>query len=125
MVSRPYQCPICQSVFRNQSGMKWHIAHKHEIPAAFDALGKDYQAEIAKLTEDNGQIKKRAEQLESELNQTKLDLLREQAAVAEKEVQIMKQSKEMWDLGMAYSMQKYILKERLNIEVPLSFQKQG
>ncbi len=34
MPSRQYKCPLCHSAFRNESGMKWHIAHKHEIELA-------------------------------------------------------------------------------------------
>jgi hypothetical protein len=119
MVSRPYECPLCQSAFRSESGMKWHLVHRHETPAAFDALAKDYQAKDAKLVEDNGLLKKTADQLEAELDQVKLALLQEQAAASKKDALIIKQQEEMWDLGLACSLQKYILKNRFNTDVPL------
>ena len=78
MVSRPYKCPLCTSAFRNESGMKWHIAYRHEIPNAFDALGKEYEANALSLKEENALFRKNLEQLTRELERTKLALLKEQ-----------------------------------------------
>ena len=64
MVSRPYKCSLCNSAFRNESGMKWHLAHRHEIPGAFDALGKDYETKTMNLLDENVLLQKKLEQAE-------------------------------------------------------------
>ena len=64
MVSRPYKCPLYHSAFKGESGMEWHLAHRHEIPNAFDALGKDYEAKITNLLEENALLEKKTKQLE-------------------------------------------------------------
>lgn len=41
--------------------MKWHLAHRHEIPGAFDALGKDYEAKCAALQQQRRDLIAREE----------------------------------------------------------------
>ena len=58
--------------------MKWHIAHRHEIPNAFDALGKDYEIKTTKLLEENALLEKKVQLLEVKLQQTEINLIKEQ-----------------------------------------------
>lgn len=122
MVSRPYKCPLCQSVFRNESGMKWHLAHRHEIPAAFDALGKDYEAKAANLLEEKATLKKKLEQLESELQETRVALIREQAEKAEAIAKVVDLNKNLDKAAMALAVRDGIIKQRLNIDMPNPFE---
>ena len=118
MVSRPYKCPLCHSAFRNESGMKWHIAHRHEIPTAFDALGKDYEDKIRNLQEENVTLKKKIEQLERELAQTNVALIREQAEKMEEMAKVMKLNNDIQKMAMGIVVRDHFIKERLNIDMP-------
>ena len=122
MVSRPYKCPLCHSAFRNESGMKWHIAHRHEIPNAFDALGKDYEAKVAKLSEENVLLKKEVEQLEKDLAQANVALMQEQAERLEESAQVIGLKNDLQKAAMAIAVRDKILKEELNIEMPNPFE---
>ena len=51
------KCPLCLSSFRTESGMKWHLMHKHEVPAAMDAIGKEYKVQIEELQVQIDQLK--------------------------------------------------------------------
>ena len=73
MPSRPYKCPVCHSAFRNESGMKWHLAHRHEVPGAVDALDKKYETKIVGLQDENTLLKQKLERAESELSTFKLN----------------------------------------------------
>jgi len=88
MPNRPYKCPLCHSVFRTESGMEWHIAHRHEIPTAFDTLGKDYEAKTISLQNDNAQLKQKLDELEAGLKETKMKLLEKTAAKLEADAQV-------------------------------------
>ena len=122
MVSRPYKCPLCHAAFRNESGMKWHIAHRHEIPAAFDALGKDYECKITNMQEENALLKKKLEQLEMELQETKIALVQEQAEKIEEAAKVVKLNNDIQKAVIAIVARDHIIKERLNIEMPNPFQ---
>jgi len=122
MVNRPYKCPLCHSAFRNESGMKWHIAHRHEIPTAFDALGKDYEAKTTNLLEENAALKKKLEQIERELEQTKMVLIQEQGERLKEAAQIEKLNKDLQKAILVIAVRDQIIKERLNIEMPNPFQ---
>ena len=77
MPSRAYKCPLCHSAFRNESGMKWHLAHRHEVPTAFDALGKEYETKLVSLQDENTLLKQKVQQLlgvEGELGAVRLKL---------------------------------------------------
>ena len=121
MVSRPYKCPLCHSTFRNESGMKWHIAHRHEIPTAFDALGKDYDAKVTNLQEENALLKKKVEDLEMALGQSKIDLMQERAEKLIKATEVMKLNNDIQTMAIAIVIRDSIIKERLNIEMPNPF----
>ena len=121
MVSRPYKCPLCHSVFRNESGMKWHIAHRHEIPTAFDALGKDYEIKTTTLLEENALLKKKVKQLEMALEQTQIDLLQERGEKLKEAAEVMKLNNDIQKMVMALVFRDNLIKERLNIEMPNPF----
>lgn len=121
MVSRPYKCPLCHSAFRNESGMKWHIAHRHEIPTAFDVLGKDYDAMVTKLSEENSLLKKKVEELKMALKQTEIDLLQERGEKLKEVAEVMKLNNDIQKMVMALVFRDHLIKERLNIEMPDPF----
>lgn len=57
MFNRPYKCPVCFSVFRTESGMKSHLAHSHETPAALEAQSKAYEAKLLHTEAENKELK--------------------------------------------------------------------
>ncbi len=121
MVSRPYKCPLCHSTFRNESGMKWHIAHRHEIPNAFDALGKDYETKTTSLLEENALLKRKVKQLEMALEQANIDLMQERGETLIKATEVMKLNNDIQKMMMALVVRDILIKERLNIELPTPF----
>lgn len=121
MVSRPYKCPLCHAAFRNESGMKWHIAYRHETPAAFDALGKDYESKITNLQEENALLKKKLEQLDGELHKTQITLIQEKAENKEKTAQVLKLNNDIQKMVTMIAVRDSLIKERLNIEMPNPF----
>jgi peptidoglycan hydrolase CwlO-like protein len=98
--------------------MKWHLAHRHEIPTAFDALGKDYEAKTTSLQEENAGLKKKMEQLERELAETGIALRQEKEENLKATAQITQLSKDQQIMALAIVVRNRIIKERLNIEVP-------
>jgi chromosome segregation ATPase len=120
MVSRPYKCPLCHSAFRNESGMKWHLAHRHEIQAATDALGKDYEAKASALEKENSELKKRVEQLMRELEKDEVELVKEK----EVKLELIKKISELEARCQKYltiiASRDILIKEKLNIDMPLS-----
>lgn len=121
MVNRPYKCPLCHSAFKNESGMKWHMAHRHEIPTAFDALGKDYEAKITNVLDENAFLKKKVEQLERELEQTSIALIHEKDERIKENDEISKLNKSLERAMIALAGRDCIIKERLNIDMPNPF----
>ncbi len=121
MVSRPYKCPLCHSTFRMESGMNWHIAHRHEIPTAFDVLGKDYDAKVTNLQEENALLKKKVEDLERELGQAKIDLMQERTEKLKEAAEVMKLNNYIQTMAIAIVFRDNLIKERLNIEMPNPF----
>ena len=124
MVNRSYNCPLCNSAFRNESGMKWHIAHRHEIPNAFDALGKDYETRITNLHENNSLLEKKVEHLERELAQTKIALLQEQTKRLEDNAEILKLNRNIQKAIIGIAGRDVLIKQRLNIDMPNPFGEQ-
>ena len=122
MVSRPYKCALCNSAFKNESGMKWHIAHRHEIPTAFDALGKDYAAKTANLQEENVLLKKKLEQIERELERTKIALIQEQEERLKEAAGAVRLNQDLRKAAIAIVVRDNIIKERLGIQMPNSFE---
>ena len=118
MVYRPYTCPLCHSAFRNESGMKWHIAHRHEVPAAFDALGKDYEVKTASLKEENSQLKQELEQLREQLLLVQATLSEEKVEKLDAFNQIQRLEQERDKTIMALVVRDKILKDQFNIELP-------
>jgi hypothetical protein len=101
--------------------MKWHIAHRHEIPNAFDALGKDYETKTTSLLEENALLKKKVKQLEMALEQAKIDLMQERAERLIKATEVMKLNNDIQTMAMAIAIRDNLIKERLNIEMPNPF----
>jgi hypothetical protein len=121
MVSRPYKCPLCHSAFRNESGMKWHVSHRHEIPAAFDALGKDYKAEIANLNQEIALKNKKAELLEKELQDTQIALMQEKTEKIAALAEVAELNKATQKMILMIVIRDIYLKQFLNIELPNPF----
>jgi len=101
--------------------MKWHLAHRHEVPAALDALGKDYEAKTASLKEENSQMKQELAQVREELSLNKMALSVEK----EEKLEVFKQMQRLkQELGKAIEelvVRDMILKDKLNIEMPNPF----
>lgn len=121
MPERPYKCSVCHSTFRNESGMKWHMAHRHEIPVAFDALGKDYEAKIASIEEENIQKEQQLVQVRAELIENQIALLEERSARAEALAQVKRLDEDRHRAIMALTMRDLIIRDKLNIELPNPF----
>jgi len=118
MVSRPYKCPLCHSAFKNESGMYWHLAHRHEIPAAIDALGKKYEAKLSALEEETSQLKKQVEQLEWELERNLIELAEEKKAELELYARISELEARFQKAVMIIANRDILIKEKLNIDMP-------
>jgi hypothetical protein len=102
--------------------MKWHIAHRHEIPNAFDALGKDYETKATNLLEENALLKKKMKELEMTLEQTKIDLMQARAEELKQRVEIAKLNDDFHIALMAIAVMRKVIKEQLNLEMPNPFE---
>jgi predicted TIM-barrel enzyme len=102
--------------------MKWHIAHRHEIPTAFDALASDYQNKIVGLQDENTRLKQKLDRVEGELVETKLKLDGEVVARAVDQAKI----KRLWEsfniAVMALALRDILIKEKLNIQLKNPFE---
>ena len=121
MVSKPSKCPLCHSAFKGESGMKWHLLHGHEIPNAFDALGKEHEAKTKNLLEENASLEKKVQILEFELHQNQIKLIKEQGEKVLESIEVVKLNKDMQKMAMALVIRDSLLKEKLNIELPSPF----
>ena len=101
--------------------MKWHLAHRHEIPNAFDALGKDYETKTTKLLEENALLEKKVHLLEVELQQTEIKLIKEQGEKLLESAEVVKLNKDMQKMAVALVFRDSLIKEKLNIELPSPF----
>jgi hypothetical protein len=101
--------------------MKWHLIHRHEIPNAFDALGKGYEAQTKNLLEENALLEKKAQILELELQQNQIKLIKEQGEKVLESAEIVKLNKDMQKMAMALVIRDSLIKEKLNIELPDPF----
>ena len=122
MRDRPYKCPLCHSVFKTESGMKWHIAHQHEIPAAFDTLGKQYEAKTVSLQEENDRLRKKLDQIQRELEETRLTLIEEKAARIEVIAEIARLRADLNKAMFGLASRDHILQEKLNIQLESPFE---
>jgi len=102
--------------------MKWHIAHRHEIPTAFDTLGKDYEAKTISLQEDNAQLKQKLNEIERELEETKAKLLAETAAKLEAEARVQQLTRERDKAITAMVLRDHIIEEKLQIHLKNPFE---
>ena len=117
MPNRPYKCPLCHSVFKTESGMKWHIAHRHEIPTAFDTLGQDYEAKTVSLQDDNIRLKQELGELENKLKVTIAELTMEKTARLEAETKVLQLAKERDTAIYAMVARGRIIEEKLGIRL--------
>ena len=101
--------------------MKWHLAHRHEIPAAFDALGKDYEAKTANVQEENSRLRNKLEHLNSDLDKARMSLLGEKTERAKTLVQVVQLHNDLQKAIVAIAACRKILKEELNIDMPNPF----
>lgn len=125
MQDRPYECPLCHSAFRNESGMKWHVAHRHEVPAALDALAKDYEAKTRSLQEQNDQLKQRVDELERQLEYAEVASLQERAAKLAANAEIEQLNKDLLKVTIALAARDVVIQEKLNIQMKDPFNNQG
>ena len=122
MPNRPYKCPLCHSVFRTESGMEWHIVHRHDIPTAFDTLGKDYEAKTISLQNDNAQLKQKLGELDTELKSTEVKLLAETAAKLEAEAWVQQLTRERDKAITAMAVRDHIIQEKLHMQLKNPFE---
>jgi hypothetical protein len=102
--------------------MKWHIAHRHEIPTAFDTLGKDYETKIVGLQDENTQLKQKLDRVEGELIETKLKLGEEVLARANDWAQIQRLRDGLNKAVIALALRDILIREKLNIELGNPFE---
>ncbi len=121
MVNRPYKCPLCHSVFRSESGMKWHLTHRHEVPAALDALRKDYENKNTSLKDENSHMKQELTQFQEELSLTKVALSEEKTAKLEAFKHKQQLQQELNKAIVELVLRDKILKDKFNIELPNPF----
>jgi len=98
--------------------MKWHMVHRHEIPTALDALGKDYEAKAMDLREENVLLKQNMEQLEREAERIRIASIQEQGERVKEYAQIVKLNNDLQKAAIAMAARDYLIKERLNITMP-------
>ena len=96
--------------------MTWHLAHRHEMPAAVDALGKQYEAKTLSLQEENHKLRKERDQLRAELDEARLSLLEERATNIESNVEITRLRRLLEKTEIALAVRDHILQEKLNIQ---------
>ena len=102
--------------------MEWHIAHRHQIPTAFDALGKDYEAKTMSLQNDNAQLKQKLDELEAGLKETKMKLLEKTAAKFEADAQVLQLTAERDKAIVAMVVRDHIIQEKLQIQLKNPFE---
>jgi chromosome segregation ATPase len=118
MVSRPFSCPLCHASFRNESGRNWHLAHRHEIPAAIDALGKEYEAKLSALEEENAQLKEKVGQLEWDIERNLIELVEEKKAKLELHARISELDDRFQKAVIMIIARNSFIKEKLNVDMP-------
>jgi hypothetical protein len=101
--------------------MLWHLIHRHEIPNAFDALGKDFEEKSKNLNQEKELLEKKVQIQELELLKAQIDLVKEQTEKALESAEVIKLNKDMQVLATALVIRDSILKEKLNIELPDPF----
>ena len=115
MPDRPYKCPVCDSAFRNESGMKWHLTHRHETPIAFDALSKEHTNETVGLRDENTLLAQKLKLSEEENTKYRQLICAATEAWA----------KDRDTLGKAYlaiATRDILIKEKLNFEMKDPFE---
>jgi septal ring factor EnvC (AmiA/AmiB activator) len=117
MVSRPYKCPLCHSAFRSESGMKWHLAHKHEIPFALDAIHKDYDAKTTALEEENAQLKKKIKQMQQDIELNLIELVEEKKEKLQLHKQISELEARFQKALLKITARDLFIKEKLGIDM--------
>ena len=82
MLNRPYKCPRCKCYFRNESGMEWHLTHRHETPEVVETMRQTFETKEKTLQEANdekdrklNEANRQRESLEFQLKMNKLSNL--------------------------------------------------
>jgi len=122
MQERPCKCPLCHSAFKGEGGMKWHLVHRHEIPAAFDALGKEYGEKAAVMHEENASLKQKVDKLQQELNKTNIELINETTEKLSVTAQLMGSNNLLRRAAFAVFTRDSLIKERLGMDLPNPFE---
>jgi len=102
--------------------MNWHLSHRHEIPAALDALGKEYEAKASALEKENSQQKKKVEQLEWELERDVVELVEEKKEKLELHAQISELNSRLQKAILKIAARDLLIKAKLNIDMPTEFE---
>lgn len=100
----------------------WHLAHRHEIPTAFDALRRQYEAKAIGLQEENHRLRKERDQLRAERDDARLSLLEERAANIEANAEIAQLRRLLEKAEIALALRDHILQEKLNIQLKNPFE---
>ncbi len=99
--------------------MKSHLSRQHEMPAALDALGKNYEAKYKSMLEENAVLKKQLEQIKGELVKTRTDLVQALDEGLKKYAEINRLNGEMQKMGLIIAFRDSFIKEKLGITMPL------
>ena len=128
MNERSYKCNLCHASFRNESGMMWHVSHRHEAPQALEALGKTYDEKLASLQQDNAKQAQEIDELKTKLDNTEkkflnmsLNVIKEQEQNVNFMLQIRNMANNQSKLVFALVLRDQVLKQRLGITLPDPF----
>ena len=102
--------------------MKDHLIHKHEIPEAFDALGKEYETKIEKLIGENALLERKAQLLEDQLKLKEMELINKQGEKALASAEVIKLHEEMRKMAIALASRDIFIKKELNVELPSPYE---
>ena len=121
MPNRPYKCTLCHAVFKTESGRRWHIAHRHEVPAALDTLARDYEARTTDLQQDNANLSTSLNQIQRDLKASRVSLMREMTAELEARIRIQHLEADIRKMAIELVARDHVLKVKLGIELPNPF----
>jgi hypothetical protein len=128
MVERPYKCTLCHASFRNESGMMWHVSHRHEAPQALEALGKTYDEKLAEERREKAikvqeacDLKTKLDDTTMKLMSTTADLIKQHEENATLTLQLQNMTKDQTRLIYALVARDQVLKQRFGITLPSPF----
>jgi hypothetical protein len=83
MVERHFQCSLCKKLFRNDSGLEWHLIHRHELAQAIEVIKADYEGRLGELTGDNAAKSHEITSLKTEADRARFESMRNTISVIE------------------------------------------